>query len=560
VVSDGTVLVPLDEDQAREQIALLRRCHVQGVAICTLNSYVNPVHEQRMRELVLEAFDGDVAVSISSEVSPLAKEYTRASTTLIDVMMHFIYSEYAAELDAGLRELGFGGELNFADCAATLMPSELALQEPYRIVFAGPAAGTVSCQRYGSLAGEADLICCDVGGTSTDISLVIDGQTFVNDTFELEHDLVINALSTEVSSVGAGGGSIVSVSDSGDIKVGPESAGADPGPACYGRGGDAPTLTDACLLMGILDPEGFAAGELRLDEGRARAAFDALDAPVSTDKRIGMAFRVAVHNVAEEITNIAIRHGVDTRDFTLMAYGAAGPMILPATMENLRVKRVVVPPHPGLFSALGLISTDHVYTKNRSAYMVLEPGAAERINAIFSAMEREIREELGSAGEGGTFTRSFDGRLTGQSWEMPFVEVPDGPITEASVAEMVERFHVEYEERWGQRFDVLPVQGSTYRVQFVVPADKVEYPAPPPAEGDPVPAATTELRHFAEDAAPLPARIYRRETLGRGQRVIGPAVIRESLSTTLICPGQVGTIGPFGEIVIEGAGEREDDQ
>ena len=193
----------------------------QGVAICLLNSYVNRSHEERLRELTLEVL-GDVPVSISAETSPLAKEYARASTTVIDVMMKLMFSRYAGELDEQLRALGFTGELNFADCAATLIPWRDALAQPFRIVVAGPAAGTTSGARLGEAIGEGNLICCDVGGTSTDVSLVQDGRPFVNDTFSLEHDLIINALSTEISSVGAGGGSIVSISSAGDVLVGPD--------------------------------------------------------------------------------------------------------------------------------------------------------------------------------------------------------------------------------------------------------------------------------------------------------------------------------------------------
>src|SRR5918911_5754964 len=278
ILADGTVLIDLDENQARAQLEVLKRCEVEGVAICLINAYHTPQHEQRLRELTQEVL-GDIPISVSSEVSPLAKEYARASTTVIDVFMKLMYGGYAEQLDRELSGLGFTGELNFADCAATLMPWNEALKHPFRIVFAGPAAGTVSCTRLGAAMGEPNLMCCDVGGTSTDVSLVVDGRPFVQNTFELEHDLIINALSTEVSSVGAGGGSIVSISSSGDVLVGPASAGSDPGPAAYGRGGTAPTLTDACLLMGILDPEGFASGEVHLDAGRARAAFERLDSP-----------------------------------------------------------------------------------------------------------------------------------------------------------------------------------------------------------------------------------------------------------------------------------------
>ncbi len=558
ILADGRVMTELDEDHARRQLAVLERCHVQGVAICLLNSYVNRSHEERLRDLTLEVL-GDVPVSISAETSPLAKEYARASTTVIDVMMKLMFSGYAAELDEQLRALGFTGELNFADCAATLIPWRDALAQPFRIVVAGPAAGTTSGARLGEAIGEGDLICCDVGGTSTDVSLVQHGQPFVNDTFSLEHDLIINALSTEISSVGAGGGSIVSISPAGDVLVGPASAGADPGPACYGRGGTAPTITDACLLIGILDPDGFAGGEMRLDPERARTAFQSLRTRLSLDDRVAYAYRIAVHNIAEEVTNVAIRHGVDLRDFTLLAYGAAGPMLLPAALEQLQVRRVVIPPHPGLFSALGLLATDLVYYDSQSAYMVLTPDAAPRVSAIFDTMERKLRSRVRSGAEEVMMRRSFDGRLLGQSWETPLVEVPQGPITEATVQRMIDLFHDEYERRYGNRFPVMPVQGVTYRVQLVVPVDKLSYEPLPSAHddagppGDPRPTRTLKVHHL--EAEPFDALEYARETLTPGMRLTGPAIIREGLSTTFLCPGQLALVGRLGEISIE-SGQR----
>ena len=554
ILADGRVMTELDEEHARRQLAVLGRCEVQGVAICLLNSYVNRSHEERLRELTLEVL-GDVPVSISAETSPLAKEYARASTTVIDVMMKLMFSGYAGELDEQLRALGFTGELNFADCAATLIPWRDALTQPFRIVVAGPAAGTTSGARLGEAIGEANLICCDVGGTSTDVSLVQGGRPFVNDTFSLEDDLIINALSTEISSVGAGGGSIVSISPAGEVLVGPASAGADPGPACYGRGGASPTITDACLLMGILDPDGFAGGEMRLDEALARTAFASLDSPLSLRDRVAYAYRIAVHNIAEEVTNVAIRHGVDLRDFTLLAYGAAGPMLLPAALEQLHVGRVVIPPHPGLFSALGLLATDLVYYDSQSAYMVLTPEAAPRISEIFDDMERKLRGRTPAGSAAVTVRRSFDGRLLGQSWETPLVEVPEGPITAATVQRMIERFHDEYERRYGNRFAVVPVQGVTYRVELVVPVEKVRYDrlqsggdgAVTPA--DPRPTRTVTL-HYLEDE-PFDAPEYERETLAPGMRLAGPAIIREALSTTFLLAGQRAEVGPLGEISIE---------
>ncbi len=551
ILTDGRVMTPLDEDDARRQLAVLERCAVQGVAICLLNSYVNRSHEERLRELTLEVLGLDVPVSISAETSPLAKEYARASTTVIDVMMKLMFSGYAGELDEQLRALGFTGELNFADCAATLIPWRDALKQPFRIVVAGPAAGTTSGARLGEALGEGNLVCCDVGGTSTDVSLVQDGRPFVNDTFSLEDDLIINALSTEISSVGAGGGSIVSISPAGDVLVGPASAGADPGPACYGRGGEAPTITDACLLTGILDPDGFAGGEMRLDEERARNAFASLETPLSLHERVAYAYRIAVHNIAEEVTNVAIRHGVDLRDFTLLAYGAAGPMLLPAALEQLHVRRVVIPPHPGLFSALGLLSTDLVYYDSQSAYMVLTPEAAPRISELFDTMEHKLRSRVAADSDGVALRRSFDGRLLGQSWETPLVEVPEGPITEATVLQMIGRFHDEYERRYGNRFPGVPVQGVTYRVQLVVPVDKLSYDRleSEAAGADPRPTRTLKLSYL--EAEPFDAPEYEREALAPGMHIVGPAVIREGLSTTFLMAGQRAEVGRLGEIAIE---------
>ncbi|HEY7380911.1 MAG TPA: hydantoinase/oxoprolinase family protein [Gaiella sp.] len=548
LLPDGSVLTPLDEEQARRQLAVLARCRVEGVAICLLNAYVDATHEKRLRELAREVL-GELPISLSSETSPLAKEYARASTTVVDVLMKLVYADYATELDRELRDLGFAGELNFADCAATLLPWEAALEQPFRIVVAGPAAGTVSCARLAETLADGNLICCDVGGTSTDVSLVRDFRPIVSNTFELEHDLVINALSTEVRSVGAGGGSIVSISATGDVLVGPASAGADPGPACYGRGGDAPTLTDACLLMGLLDPDGFAGGALRLDVELARAAFEALDTPLPLAQRVSFAYRIAAANVAEEVIDIAIRHGVDPRDFSLVAYGAAGPMLLPATLELLHVKRIVVPPHPGLFSAVGLLSADLVYSDSRSAYVVLGPGTAGTVAAVFEEMEERLRRRVGADRDDVEIRRSFDGRLYGQSWETPFVAVPEGPIDEETIPELVERFHDEYERRFGNRFPMLPVQGVTYRVQLVVPTDKVEYARLEPRDASTAPRRTLELRYLADE--PLHAAEHERETLSSGSRVEGPAVIREALSTTFVYPGQVATVGGVGELVIE---------
>ncbi|MGF1237308.1 hydantoinase/oxoprolinase family protein [Streptomyces sp. 2-6] len=555
ITADGGVLFPLDEAQARAELEVLRGCGVAGVAICLINAYVNPAHEKRLRALVREVL-GDVPCSISSEVSPLAKEYTRASTTVVDALMKLIYADYTAALDKGLADLGFTGQLNFADCAATLVPANRAMEQPFRIVFSGPAAGTVASAHFGSLIGERNLLCADVGGTSCDISVVTGGEPFVNTTFELEHDLVVNALANEVTAIGAGGGSLVTIGQSGEIQVGPGSAGSTPGPACYGRGGDRPTTTDTCLMIGIIDPETFAGGKLGLDAELARAAFENLDTDFTLAQRVRYAYEMAVHTIAEGVFNVAIKNGVDPRDHTLMAYGAAGPMLLPAAMDAIHCKQVVVPPHPGLFSALGLLSADQVFTANRSAYTVLTPEAAPRIDALFTEMEDQLRERLDRDAEV-TFERSYDGHLVGQSWETPFVPVPGGAIDAGAVAAMVASFHDTYAERSGNRFDAMPVEGVTFRVRAVLATEKVEYPEIPRRRPDEplVPVRTVTLRFLGdlgtgEEETGQRAAVHDRAALRAGDEIDGPAIVNEGLSTTHVGVGQRLTVGRYGELVI----------
>ncbi|MFC4949130.1 hydantoinase/oxoprolinase family protein [Pseudonocardia sp. GCM10023141] len=553
--ADGGVLFPLDEAQARAELEVLRTCEVRGVAICLLHAYVDGAHEVRLRELVHEVL-GDVPVSISSEVSPLAKEYARASTTVVDVFMQLIYGEYTRRLSAGLTDLGFSGDLHFADCSAALLPAETAMAAPYRIVFAGPAAGTVAGAHFGRMLGIQDLLCADVGGTSCDISLVTGGEPYVDTTFELEYDLVVNALSNEISSIGAGGGSLVTVGPTGELQVGPGSAGADPGPACYDAGGTQPTTTDTCLLMGILDPEGFAGGRMKLDADGSRQAFEQLDSPLSLEQRISYAFHIGVTNIAEGLVNVAVQHGIDPRDYSLVAFGAAGPMLLPAALEQVRAAEVVVPPHPGLFSALGLVSSDLVFSESRSAYTILGPDAAEEIDGLYRSMEEQLREGLPAEYRtDAVFARSFDGRLYGQSWETPFVPVPTGTITADAMSEMIASFHDTYAERSGNRFEFVPVQGVTFRVRAVVDAAKVEYPElPTRGSGEPQARRTLTIQHLGIGAEPagdgVPAPEYQRSDLLAGDRIPGPAVIREPLSTTFLVPGQTATVGRFGELRI----------
>ncbi len=546
MASSGGILVPLDENQARAELELLKTWGVSGVAVCLLHAYRNAAHEARLGELAREVL-GSVPVSISSETSPLIREYQRASTTVIDVLMKVLYGEYTARVEAGLVEARFRGQFNYADSSANLLPHAWAMERPHQLVLGGPAGAAVSAAHFGNVIGDMDLLCADVGGTSVDISLIIGGVPWTSNTFTLEHDLVVNAPAINVVTLGAGGGSVISVTPEGDIATGPDSAGAQPGPACYGDGGDRPTLTDAAAMMGILSSDGFLGGRKELRADLAAKAFERLDTKLSLSQRVRYGWQMAVNNIAEGLLNISIQRGIDARDFSLLACGAAGPMLLPFLLDQFPIRRVVVPPHPGLFSALGLVSTDHVYTDHRGRYLLLGPDSAETIDELYQAMEDRLLPQLSNT-EASRIVRTFDGRFLGQSWETPFVEAPPGPIDCGAVDTMIDNFRTAYEKVNDLAFAGIGVEAVTFRVQVVLPAAKVSYQVVADGTGTPDPYGEITLRHLYQE--PCQVAEYQRAALGAGDRVVGPAVIREPMSTTFVPRGRVACVGRHGEISI----------
>ncbi len=547
ITADGTVFIALDEAQAREQIRVLGRCAVDGIAICLLNAYACAAHEERLHELVREEL-GDMLCAVSNRVSPLAGEYQRTSTTVIDAMMGIIYRAYSQRLEHGLREIGFTGRLNYADCAAMLAPVEVAMTRPSRVIFSGPAAGTNASAHFGAVIGDGHLICADVGGTSTDVSVVVAGRPLVSNSVELEHDLLVSTLSNQITSVGAGGGSVVHIGDSGEIRVGPQSAGADPGPACYDRGGLLPTMTDACLLIGILDEQRFMGGRKQLNAQRAWDAFAALDTPLGMAERIRHAFDIGLNNIAEGVVDIVIRNGIDPREYSLMAYGAAGPMLLPALLRLVQARQVIIPPHPGLVSALGLLSADRVYLESRSEYLPLTAASAPTINTIFDELETAVRAQVG-AEPTAVYQRSFDARMVGQAYETPFIDAPDGIIDAQAVQTMVATFHGVYEQRSGNCFPEVPLQGVTFRVRGTVPTAKASFATlAARTSGAACALRETEIRYL--NGAPYHCAEYDRENLMYGDVINGPAIVRERLSTTFLPPRHRLVVGRYAELVI----------
>ena len=551
VLSSGEVFLDLDVSQAKEELEILKRQQIEGIAICLINAYANGEHERQLRSLAKEVL-GDIAISISSEVSPLAKEFTRASTTVIDTIMKLIFRKYLDNLIRGTEKLGFGGSTHLADCAAMLIPWEFSMLKPFRNIYSGPAAGTVSCAYFGNLINKNNLICCDIGGTSCDISLVREGRPTVRTEFEIEPDLVVNTLANEIFTLGAGGGSIVHVTPAGQLMVGPESVGADPGPACYNKGGKVLTVTDLCLLIGILDPSGLLGGEIALAPELAMDAVKRLSIKLADDEKIRYSYALTLYNISEGIVNVCISLGVDPREYSLIAYGSAGPMLLPPLMEDLKVRCVIVPPSPGAFSALGLLSSDLVFTNERTAYTVLTPEKAEAIDEVYKELEEEMFKQIGNR-DGMEVERTFDGMYSGQTWSTSLIPVPSGRISGETVEQMIANYNDEYEKRAGNKFEYLPVVGVNYRCRIRSHLPKVEYEEIPTRTKGKPEVKRKRLFSYLKDAEhnDIEVEEYDRRELLCGDILEGPAIIREAMSTTHIVKGQKATIGKYGEIYVE---------
>ena len=492
------------------------------MAICLLHSYLNPQHEIRLRELVREVL-GDVEVSISSEVSPHVREYTRSTTTTDRPADEAQVPRVHPPARGGTATRSASvAQFNYADCSAMLMPAAYAMERPHKLVVGGPAAGTVACAHFGSTSTRTNLLCADVGGTSCDISAGARrpavGERHVRARVgsrgqrAVDRDRRPSARAADRSSRSARRASSGSA---------PTAPGADPGPACYGKGGTAPTITDAAVAIGILDPDRFVGGKVPLHPDLALGAFEALDTSLPLSERIRQAWLIGLHNIAEGIIDIAIRRGLDVRDLSLdglrrgRADDAPGTARPPAAAERHRAAEprrvqcartaerrpgVLREPHP----------SRHPHGRAR----------APRSRRCSRRSSTVCSSRPGVSAEEATIRRTFDGRLLGQGWETPFVPVPTGPLGAKEIEQMIEAFHAEYEQRNGHRFAAFPVEGVTYRVQLVVPSDKVrfEHRAVRRA-GELDPRATAPARRTSTPAVRVTAACYERDDLLAGDVV-----------------------------------------
>lgn len=556
VAADGAVLRPLDLEGVRRWLGLLREQQVASVAVGFLHSYVNPDHEQAVGALLREALP-DVAVSLSSDVCPEIREYERLSTTCANAYVKPLMARYLASLERQLAGLGLSCPILMMTSGGGLTTLATAAEFPIRLVESGPAGGAMLAARVAAEGGYPHVLSFDMGGTTAKICLIDHARPLLSRAFEVDRvyrfrkgsGLPVRIPVVEMVEIGAGGGSIASVDRLGRVQVGPASAGSEPGPACYGRGGERPTVTDADLLLGRIQPERFAGGSLSLDRrAAARALGEALGAGL--DMNAEQAARAVSAVVDENMTAAARAHasewGTDTTSRTLVAFGGAAPLHAAALAEKLRISRVVVPTGAGVGSAIGFLLAPVSYEVVRSRYQRLSAFDADAVNAVLTEMHDEAAAVVtpAAAGEPLRETRRAYMRYLGQGYEIA-VPAPDGRLDEASAAALRDAFDAEYRRLYGRLIPGLDVEILSWTLTLTareVPAPE-SLPAPDPAA---LPTAVATARLDDADVPVLP-----REALAPGHAGHGPLLVVEDQTTTVVPAGFRLRVDARGALVLE---------
>ena len=566
VLADGSVLRPLDPVQARAAIAELGTLGVEAIAICLLHAYRNPAHERTLAALCAEILPA-VPVSCSSDVVPEIREYERTSTTTANVYVMPLMARYLDDLERKLQELGVPGRLYVMMSAGGIATPETAKRVPVRLVESGPAAGALAAARSARQVGLDRLLSFDMGGTTAKACVIDRGEPLLAREFEVARadrfkkgsGLPIRVPVVELIEIGAGGGSVARVDRMGLLKVGPDSAGADPGPACYGAGGQEPTVTDADLLLGYLDADFFLGGRMRLDVEAARRAIETRVAQpmgLSVTEAAWGIHRVVNENMAAAARVHGIERGKDLRGYPLFAFGGAGPVHAWQVGRILRVPRVLVPHGAGALSAYGLLAAPLAFDFVRTAPQRLTAADWELINRLFQEMEAEGRRILRGAGVPDvevTVRRSAEMRYFGQGHEVD-VEIPTGILTEASLAPITSSFETAYRLLYSRTPMGVPLEALNWRAVISGPAPDLTI-----TSGLETGAGTkpTPKKHraayFPEAGGYVETPVYDRYRLDLSARFAGPAIVEERESTTVIGPGALISVDAHRNLVAEPA-------
>ena len=549
---EGEVLLPLDEDALRQTLRELREEDVQSIAICFLFSFLAPQHEQRAREIVEEEIPG-CGVSISSEIVPQIREYYRLSTTVINAYLQPILARYIANLDQRLKDAGVTTRQKYImQSNGGMATFEATAKKAVATVLSGPAGGITASVYACRTTGFQNLITFDMGGTSCDVALIKDGQPSIANRGKVEgRDVALPMI--EINTVSAGGGTLAHVDRFGELIVGPQSAGAQPGPACYGRGGTQPTITDCNLVLGYLSPDNFLGGKMRLD---AQASQDAINNAVA--KPLDMQAQDAAEGVVriinvkmqEAIKAISTMRGHDLRDFMLLAFGGAGPLHAGPIAAELGMAGVIVPLYPGVYSAMGLVMSDVKHDYVRSRLTALSRADEGDVNAVLEELASQARKDLAEEGfshDKAEIEYALDMRYAGQGYE---ITLPcNAPLAPGGLAQLRSAFDEEHRKMFGHTAPQEPVEIISYRVRGIGRVPPVELPKFSPT-GAPLAGAIREMRVARFNGASVECPVYQRELLDVGAVFSGPAIVDQLDCTSVIPPGQHVRVDEYRNMII----------
>ncbi|CAN5124917.1 hydantoinase/oxoprolinase family protein [soil metagenome] len=553
ILADGSVLKDLDEEEVREAVSGLVERGVEAVAVGFLNSYVNPDHERRVREIVGEMYP-DLAVSISADIGQEYGEYERTLTTVINTAVQPSTITYMNGFESSIRERNFSGTLSIVRSDGGAMSIRATASRPIQIALSGPSGGVTGAAYLSREIGVEDVLTLDVGGTSTDVSLCLGGSELVQREMSLGY-YQFKSPAADVHSVGAGGGSIAFVSTSGALQVGPASAGASPGPACYGRGGTEPTVTDANVVLHRISPSARLGRTLALDEGAAREAVQKVAEPLgmSVEGAAEAILDIVNENMHAALRVVSVERGHDPRGFGLIAFGGAGPLHACALMRLIQTKPVVIPPTPGVMSAFGFLSSD---TKNEfpETYLQLaEETPATDLKERLESLRAQAEEWLVGEGVDGSergYELYVDCRYYLQNIQIP-CQVTLEELDGSDCTFLRERFEREHKGRYNFELPDSPLEMATLRV---VGRGKIKGVSLKPSENGAGQDASGAIEHHEQvyfGGAWRETPTYAREGLRPGNVVTGPAIVAQADTTTVIEPGHWASVDRFGNILIE---------
>jgi N-methylhydantoinase A/oxoprolinase/acetone carboxylase beta subunit len=543
VPPDGRIEVPLDEDAVRTAARELKDAGIESVAICFLFSYLNPRHEDRAKEIVLEEHP-DAYVTTSSEISPQFREFERFTTASINAFVGPLVRDYVGNLRDNLSQASATSKLHIMLSNGGVGTAPMVCDAPVRTLLSGPAAGVLCGTLCSRTSTRQNLITFDVGGTSADIAVIQAGQyseSSARETSIAGYPVLVPMI--DIHTIGAGGGSIAYVDEGGGFRVGPRSSGAQPGPAAYDRGGTEPTVTDAHLVLGRLDPDNFLGGEMRLNTKAARQVIDGLaeELALSPEQTASGILTIVNSNMANAIRSRTVQKGMDPRNFSLVAFGGAGPLHGVEVAAMLGIPEVIVPEYPGIGSAVGLLTSDLKYdlvgTQIQTSDSLDLPKLNDRLNTLQAKLVDQFRSD-GIEIADVEFRRFGELRYAGQGYELR-VEFPQDALTGDDLAAFFDAFHARHELEYGHAFPNMPVEIVNVRMVGNAAMDKIQ-PLPTMIEGDPGQALVAEkdcMFLVAGNVSPISTRYYQRDRLPVDSRIDGPAIVLQKDSTTVIPPG-----------------------